>query len=125
MPIKALIPIFFYPKEMRFLVFFAIGAISANSIYDQVLSICFVPKFLDFTIFQTLHSPQFKINGLMEYLPDLDEIGAKATALGESAVNEPGSIAIPFGAGLNNILDSDMNYFTSRRIATFDIRNNA
>ena len=54
----------------------------------------------------------------MEYLPDLDEIGAKATALGESAVNEPGSIAIPFGAGLNNILDLDMNYLTLHRIAT-------
>ena len=72
-----------------------------------------------------LISPQFQINGLMEYLPDLDEIGAKATALGESAVNEPGSIAIPFGAGLNNILDLDLNYFTLNRIATFNIRNNA
>ena len=98
---------------MRFLIFFTIGVISANSIFDQVK-----PLYSDFTPRRPIFNFDFQINGLMEYLPDLDEIGAKATALGESAVNEPGSIAIPFGAGLNNILDLDMNYLTLHRIAT-------
>lgn len=99
---------------MRFLIFFTIGVISANSIFDQVIRY----NLYHFTPRRPIFNFDFQINGLMEYLPDLDEIGAKATALGESAVNEPGSIAIPFGAGLNNILDLDMNYLTLHRIAT-------
>ena len=43
MSIKASVPFFLSKrKEMRFLIFFAIGAISANSIFDQVLLIYWV-----------------------------------------------------------------------------------